>query len=203
MSGPAAPGSAGVVFVDRDGTIIVERNYLADPAQVALERGALAGLSRLAAAGYALIVLTNQSGIARGYFDLATAQRVNARVNDLLAEAGIAVAGWYICPHGDGDGCDCRKPAPGLALQAARELGIAIDGAWVIGDKMSDARLADAIGGRAIVVTTGHGAGAVDAARAAEIPVVADLSEAADVILGPVADAHARAGSRGLTLPAG
>ena len=175
---------AGVVLVDRDGTIIVERDYLADPAQVSLETGAVAGLARLAAAGYVLIVLTNQSGIARGYFDLATAQRVNARVNDLLVEAGIAIAGWYICPHGAADGCACRKPAPGLALQAARDLDIDVAGAWVIGDKMSDAGLAAAIGGRGIVVTTGHGAKAVDAAREAGIPVVGDLAEAAALILG-------------------
>lgn len=174
---------AGIVFIDRDGTLIVEREYLADPALVELEHGAVAGLSRLMAAGYVLVVLTNQSGIARGYFDLATAQRVNARVDELLAEAGLRVAGWYICPHGDNDACDCRKPAPGLALDAARDLGLDLAGAWMIGDKMSDAGLAAAIGGRAIVVTTGHGAKAVAAAQAAGIPVVADLAAAADLIL--------------------
>jgi len=113
----------GVVFLDRDGTIIVEREYLSDPGLVALEHGAVAGLSRLSAAGFVLVVLTNQSGIARGYFDLAAAERVNARVAELLAEAGVPIAGWYICPHADCDGCDCRKPAPGLALTAQRALG--------------------------------------------------------------------------------
>lgn len=180
MSGPA-----GIVFLDRDGTIIVERDYLADPALVELEAGAVQGLQRLHAAGFVLIVLTNQSGIARGYFDLATAERVNARVAALLAEAGVPVAGWYICPHGDGDDCACRKPQPGLAHDAARDLGLDIAGAWVIGDKMSDVGLAEAFGGRGILVTTGHGAGAVAAAQASGVPVVTDLNSAADVILGP------------------
>jgi histidinol-phosphate phosphatase family protein len=174
---------SGLVFLDRDGTIIVERDYLSDPDLVELERGAVAGLSRLIAAGYTLVVLTNQSGIARGYFDLAAAERVNARVAQLLGESGIAVAGWYICPHGEADGCDCRKPAPGLAHAAARDLELDIAGAWIVGDKLSDAGMAPAFAGRGILVTTGHGARAAAAARAAGIPVVADLNGAADLIL--------------------
>ena len=174
----------GVVFLDRDGTIIVEREYLSDPALVTLETGAVAGLTRLVAAGYVLVVLTNQSGIARGYFDQVTAERVNARVAELLMAAGVPIAGWFLCPHGDTEGCDCRKPAPGLAFTAHHALGIGIEGAWIIGDKMSDAGMATAFGGRGILVTTGHGAEAVDAAHAAGVPVVADLDAAADVILG-------------------
>jgi D-glycero-D-manno-heptose 1,7-bisphosphate phosphatase len=172
-----------VVFLDRDGTIIVERDYLSDPALVELEQGAVAGLARLAAAGHPLVVLTNQSGIARGYFDLAAAERVNARVAQLLAEAGIAIAGWFICPHGSADACDCRKPAPGLAIAAGQVLGLPIEGAWMIGDKLSDATLPHAFAGQGILVTTGHGAQDADAARQAGIPVVADLDRAADIIL--------------------
>ncbi len=181
----AAP--AGAVFVDRDGTIIVERHYLSDPALVELERGAVAGLGRLAVAGFALVVLTNQSGVARGYFDLATAERVNARVSDLLAQAGIAMAGWYICPHDAADDCSCRKPAPGMAHAASRDLALPLAGAWIIGDKLSDADMAPAIGGRGILVTTGHGAAAIAEAGAAGIPVVADLDAAADLILASLA----------------
>ena len=178
-SGP----NAGIVFLDRDGTIIVEREYLADPALVALEQGAVAGLLRLVAAGFVLVVLTNQSGIARGYFDLAAAERVNARVADLLAQAGVPIAGWFICPHGDSDACDCRKPAPGLALAAQDALGISIAGAWIIGDKMSDVGMAPAFGGRGILVTTGHGANAAAAAQAAGVLVASDLNAAADIIV--------------------
>ncbi len=185
MSSGPLTSAAGIVFLDRDGTIIVEREYLSDPALVELEHGAVAGLSRLVAAGYVLVVLTNQSGIARGYFDLSAAERVNARVADLLAEAGVPIAGWYICPHGDTDACDCRKPAPGLALAAQHALGFSIAGAWVIGDKMSDAGMAQAFGGQGILVTTGHGAGAAADGIAAGVPVVADLNAAADIILGP------------------
>lgn len=178
-------GDAGkpVVFLDRDGTIIVERNYLSDPALVELETGAVEGMRRLADAGWTLVVLTNQSGIARGYFDVAAAERVNVRVDAMLAECGVPVAGWYLCPHEAGDGCDCRKPAPGMAFQAAEELGLALTGSWVIGDKMSDAGLAAAVGGHGVLVLTGHGTDDVDAARAAGVPVVANLAEAADHIL--------------------
>ena len=173
-----------IVFLDRDGTIIVERDYLSDPALVELEAGAVAGLSRLAAAGHLLVVLTNQSGIARGYFDLAAAERVNARVADLLAEHGIPIAGWYICPHSEADACTCRKPAPGLALAAEHDLGRPVAGAWMIGDKLSDATMAAAFAGQGILVTTGHGAKAAQAAKAAGIPVAPNLDRAADLILG-------------------
>jgi len=176
--------TSGVVFLDRDGTIIVEREYLSDPALVTLEEGAIAGLSRLIAAGRVLVVLTNQSGIARGYFDLAAAERVNARVADVLAEAGVPIAGWFICPHADADGCDCRKPEPGLAWAAQSALGLDIAAAWIIGDKMSDAGMAAAFGGQGILVTTGHGGASAAAAHAAGVPVVADLNAAADIILG-------------------
>jgi D-glycero-D-manno-heptose 1,7-bisphosphate phosphatase len=170
-----------IVFLDRDGTIIVERDYLSDPALVELEHGAVAGLSRLA--GHPLVVLTNQSGIARGYFDLAAAERVNARVAELLAAHGITIAGWHICPHAEADHCPCRKPAPGLAIAAGLALGRPIEGAWMIGDKLSDAAMPAAFGGRGILVTTGHGADAAEAAAAAGIAVAADLDRAADIIL--------------------
>jgi D-glycero-D-manno-heptose 1,7-bisphosphate phosphatase len=171
-----------IVFLDRDGTIIVERDYLSDPALVELEQGAVAGLSRLA--GHPLVVLTNQSGIARGYFDMAAAERVNARVAELLAEHGITIAGWHICPHGKADHCACRKPAPGLAITAGEALGLPITGAWMIGDKLSDATMPAAFGGHGILVTTGHGAQSIEAATKAGIPIAANLDRAADLILG-------------------
>ncbi|WP_174296824.1 D-glycero-alpha-D-manno-heptose-1,7-bisphosphate 7-phosphatase [Sphingomonas bacterium] len=178
-----------VVFLDRDGTIIVERDYLSDPAGVALEVGAARGLRALSAAGFRLVVLTNQSGIARGYFDLAAAEAVNRRVADLLAGRGVAIDGWYVCPHAPSDGCGCRKPRPGLAHRAAAELGLALAGSWVVGDKRSDVELADAIGASGILVASGHGAQHVAWARAHGRPVVRDLAEAADLI------GSARAGS--------
>lgn len=170
------------VLLDRDGTIIVERNYLGDPAGVELAAGAVAGLGRMAALGLPLIVLTNQSGVARGYFTLADVARVNARVAALLGADGIGIAGWYVCPHGPLDGCDCRKPLAGLALAAARDHGIDLARSYVIGDKSSDMGVARAVGAFGIFVETAHG----DADRAAErrlgTAVCADLVAAADVI---------------------
>jgi len=179
-TGIASPVAMPVpaIFLDRDGTIIVERGYLSDPALVMLERGAPEGLRCMRAAGFALVVLTNQSGIARGYFDLAAAEGVNRRVAALLAEEGVAIDGWYICPHGGDDACSCRKPLPGLADRAAEELGLARTGNWIIGDKRADVELADAIGGHGILVTTGHGAEHVAWARAEGRRVAVDLNDA-------------------------
>lgn len=167
------------VLLDRDGTIIVERDYLSDPALVELETGAAEGLRALAEAGWVLAVLTNQSGIGRGYFDRSAAEAVNARVAELLVDEGVSIAGWYLCPHAPAEDCDCRKPCPGMARQAAAELGLDLARSWVIGDKSSDVGLADAIRARAILVTTGHGRTDEAAMRARGIPVCATLAEAA------------------------
>ncbi|WP_375381762.1 D-glycero-alpha-D-manno-heptose-1,7-bisphosphate 7-phosphatase [uncultured Sphingomonas sp.] len=179
--------SGGTIFLDRDGTIIVERDYIHNPADVALEIGAAAGLRALTAAGFRLVVLTNQSGVARGYFDLAAVWAVNRRVADLLDEAEVTIAGWYVCPHGPSDGCACRKPRPGLAYHAAIDGGLALAGSWVVGDKRSDVELADAIGASGILVTTGHGADHVAWAHDLGHPVVSDLVGASDFILAAAA----------------
>lgn len=171
------------IFLDRDGTVIVERDYLCDPAQVELEKGAAEGLRRMAATGMPLVILTNQSGIARGYFDLAAAETVNRRIRDLLCAEGVSIAGWYICPHGPAKRCACRKPRPGLADRAAQDLGLALAGSWVIGDKQSDVQLADAIGATGILVTTGHGAKNLAWARAEGRRTASDLLEASTQIV--------------------
>lgn len=179
----SAAAGRPAALLDRDGTIIVERDYLSDPALVALEAGAAAGLRAMAAAGYALVVLTNQSGIARGYFDRAAADAVNARVAELLAAEGVTIEGWYVCPHAPGDGCDCRKPRPGLALQAAAALGLDLARSWMIGDKRSDIALADAIGARGVLVATGHGGRDEGWARANGRLVAPDLTAAAAFVV--------------------
>ncbi len=167
------------VLLDRDGTIIVERDYLSDPALVELEDGAAEGLRSLAEAGWVMVVLTNQSGIGRGYFDRAAAEAVNARVAELLAEEGVSIAGWYLCPHAPGEDCDCRKPRPGMAFQAASELDLDLSRSWVVGDKRSDVELADAIGARAILVMTGHGRKDEASMHARGVSVCLTVAEAA------------------------
>lgn len=171
------------VLLDRDGTLIVERGYLSDPAGVELETGAVEGLARLVAAGFVPVVLTNQSGIARGYFDRAAADAVNRRTGELLTNGGVAIQGWYVCPHGPGDGCHCRKPSPGLAYQAADALDLDLSRSWMIGDKRSDIELARAVGASGLLVLTGHGAQDREWAENEGVAVAASLTEAADIIL--------------------
>ena len=178
-----APRAA--VLLDRDGTVNVERNYLSDPDGVELQPGVAAGLRRLRAAGYALVVLTNQSGLARGYFMPARLEEIHARLRALLAAEGIILDGIYVCPHGPDDACDCRKPLPGLAYRAATELGLDLSRSVMIGDKVTDVGLGRAIGARTVFVRTGHGA--VEEAVAAPLAdfVADDLEKAADwIVLG-------------------
>lgn len=177
MTRPAA-------FLDRDGTIIVEKHYLSDPALVELESGAIEGMRQLQALGLQLVVVTNQSGVGRGKFTVDDAHRVNARVGELLAQAGIEVTAWYMCPHAPSDPCGCRKPLPGMAHQAREELGVEFEGSFVVGDKRSDVEMADAIGATGILVTTGHGTHDADWAREAGRPIAPDLAQAARLIAG-------------------
>ncbi|MBV8474476.1 MAG: HAD family hydrolase [Hyphomicrobiales bacterium] len=127
-----------LALLDRDGTIIVDKVYLKDPDGVEFAPGAVEGLRLLRDAGFALALVTNQSGIARGLFDAAALQRVHARLEAILAAEGLRLAAIYYCPHGPNDGCACRKPAPGMALQAMRDLGFQPDEAVFIGDSEAD-----------------------------------------------------------------
>ena len=147
------------VFVDRDGTLMVERNYLSDPAGVELVPAAAAALTVLRELGYALVVVTNQSGIARGTYTLADYHAVAARLDQVLQEAGVPVDGTYFCPHHpDITGpCSCRKPDTGMYVQAAEELGVDLARSWYVGDKVTDVLPAVSLGGRGILVRTGYG----------------------------------------------
>ena len=153
-------------FLDRDGVMIEEENYLADPAKVRLCPGCAEALRRIARAGFRIVVTSNQSGIARGYFTFAEIAAVERKIVELLA-AGNAPApdAWYYCPHHVKGTvaqyvreCDCRKPRPGMLLQAAREHDLELSGSVMIGDKLSDLRAAFAAGcPSAALVLTGHG----------------------------------------------
>ena len=171
-------------FIDRDGTLISERDYLSDPAGVELLPGALAALQLLHAAGWLLVVVTNQSGIARGFYGEDDYARVRQRLDELLAAGGVVLDATYHCPHHpDFTGpCDCRKPAPGMYRQAARELSIDLAGSAYIGDKLSDVEPARAFGGQGILVRTGYGSDESRRVRD-DILVVADLAAAADVLM--------------------
>jgi D-glycero-D-manno-heptose 1,7-bisphosphate phosphatase len=170
------------VFLDRDGTLIEEKQYLSDPKLVRLEEGVIDGLALLMEHRHPLIVLSNQSGIGRGMFLESDAHRVNARLNDMLKVHGIAITGWYVCPHAPETRCECRKPLPGMAIAASRDWQLTLPGSYVIGDKQSDWELADTIGATGILVTTGHGREFSDRARREARPVFDDLRGAAGYI---------------------
>jgi histidinol-phosphate phosphatase family protein len=151
------------VFLDKDGTIIENVPYNVDPALIRLAPGVQEGLKRLHRAGYLLFVVSNQSGVARGYFPESALEGVAARLNELLAACGVPLSGFAYCPHhpealveGYAVTCDCRKPAPGLILRLAAEHGIDLARSWMIGDILDDIQAGRAAGCRTILIDNGN-----------------------------------------------
>jgi D-glycero-D-manno-heptose 1,7-bisphosphate phosphatase len=171
------------VFLDRDGTLIVEKHYLCDPDEVVIERSVIEGLALLQQQQHPLVVVSNQSGIGRGLMSEAQAHQVNRRVDLLLRDQGIRILAWYLCPHVPAANCACRKPLPGMALQAARDWQLELAGCFVVGDKRADVELADALGGLGILLTTGHGHEAKSWALAHGRPVFGEFRAAAQYII--------------------
>lgn len=172
------------VFLDRDGTLIQEAVYLADPEGVVLVPGATAALQRLRDGGFALVVVTNQSGIARGLYRENQYHAVAARLDALLEEAGTPVDATLYCPHhGDfGSPCTCRKPDVGMHRKAAADLGLSLADSYYVGDKVSDVLPALELGGKGVLVRTGFGVDE-EARLPAGVEVVDDISGAARLIL--------------------
>ncbi|MGV8120894.1 MAG: D-glycero-alpha-D-manno-heptose-1,7-bisphosphate 7-phosphatase [Candidatus Xenobiia bacterium LiM19] len=146
------------IILDRDGTIIEERHFLSDPAGVALLPGAAEGLRKMTECGMGLVLISNQSGIGRGFFTEAELNEVHQRMEQLLEEAGIRLDGIYFCPHTPEDQCRCRKPDTELLTRAADSLGFIAEECVVIGDKNSDIELGKRAGAFTILVRTGYGA---------------------------------------------
>jgi D-glycero-D-manno-heptose 1,7-bisphosphate phosphatase len=168
------------VLLDRDGTLIAERNYLSRVEDIELLPNTLAGLRRLAALNLGIVVVTNQSGIARGYFTWPEVTAIHEHLTRLFADNGVSLAGFYVCPHGPDEGCLCRKPEPGLALTAAHELDFDPKTVFMIGDKPCDIDLGKRLGATTFLVRTGYGE--QYAASAGADYVVADLLAAAEAI---------------------
>ena len=180
------------VFLDRDGTLIEECGYLDRLDLIAPFPYTSGALRRLRDAGYALVLVTNQAGVARGFFDEAFVRQSHRHLAALLAADGVTLDGYYYCPHHP-DGtvpeyrrtCRCRKPGPGMVEQAVEELGLDVARSFVVGDKWLDVELARNAGARGILVRTGYGAG-TEVTPPAGVPVhgiVDNLADAVDLIL--------------------
>jgi D-glycero-D-manno-heptose 1,7-bisphosphate phosphatase len=192
---PSRQEGAPAVFLDRDGTLNREVHYLGDPDQLELLPGAAEGLRRLRAAGFRLVVITNQAGVARGYFSEKDVQRVHARLQALLRARGAEVDAFYYCPHHpEGQGayrraCPGRKPGTALYERAARELGLDLARSFVVGDKDTDLQPGIALGCRTILLRTGYGQALLDAGALDGMPidhVADDLQAAATWILAAI-----------------
>jgi len=149
--------SVAAVFLDRDGTLNVDKDYVYRYADWEWVPGAVEGMRELMGLGFRLVVVSNQSGIARGYFAASDVKALHAQVSSDLRAAGVEIAGFYFCPHGPGDGCDCRKPRPGLLLQAQKDLKINLSRSFMVGDKIIDVEAGQTAGVQPILVGTGYG----------------------------------------------
>lgn len=156
-------------------------------AEVQFLPGTFAALRRVARSAFALVIFTNQSAVGRGIITLAQALEINRRVVAEIVAEGGRIDGCYLCPHHPGEGCDCRKPAPGMLLRAAAELGLDLARSYAIGDAASDLQAAKAAGVHGMLVLTGRGKEQAPFLREQGLdscPVVADLGAAIDLILG-------------------
>lgn len=191
MSGNARANGAmskqPAVFLDRDGVIIENRDrYVRAWADVAFLPGALAALARLRRAPLAVVIVTNQSAVGQGLLSRADADAINAGVLAAIRAAGGRVDAVYLCPHTDADGCDCRKPAPGLLRRAAADLDLDLSRSVLIGDALSDLAAGRAAGvGRVALVRTGRGAAQERLAAGQRLDVFDNLADALAALLPP------------------
>jgi D-glycero-D-manno-heptose 1,7-bisphosphate phosphatase len=153
------------VFLDRDGTIIDELGYLTPDSTLRAYPYSFDAIRVLSTSGFLVMVVTNQGGIGLGLYDASFVERTHAALNARVDAAGGRVADWLYCPHHPEAvvpslraACECRKPAPGLVLRAAREHGIDLARSWVVGDQWRDVELAHRAGARSVLVRTGYGA---------------------------------------------
>ena len=186
MTGPATHRA---IFIDRDGTLVHARHYPSKPDDLVLYDGIGSKLRLLQDAGFKLIVITNQSGIARGYFTAADLAVMHEHVSDELRAHGVQIDGYYFCPHHP-DGvipelamrCDCRKPEPGMILQASKEHGIDPRHSWFLGDILDDIEAGHRAGCRPILIDLGTESLPPSAQRTPEF-VARDTAHALDIIL--------------------
>jgi D-glycero-D-manno-heptose 1,7-bisphosphate phosphatase len=176
-----------LVILDRDGVINEDSPaYIKSPEEWIPISGSLEAIARLHRAGWHVVVATNQSGIARRLIDPDALMRIHGKMRRSVAEAGGRIEAIFFCPHGPHDGCNCRKPRPGLLLDIARRLRISLQGVPAIGDSLKDVHAARGAGAYPILVKTGKGAETLEACQdSLTVPVYDNLSRAVDHLLTP------------------
>ena len=179
-----ADGRHRAVFLDRDGTIVVDPGFLHEPQKVQLLPGAGEAIKQLNDHGFLVIVVSNQSGIARGLYTVADYEAVQRRLGELLTAHGARLDGAFFCPHHPrfSGPCECRKPGLKLFRDAQAAFDIDFARSWWVGDRLSDVQPAGLLGGRGILVATGEGNLHQGQARAIGVTVVADLGQAVEKI---------------------
>ena len=145
------------IFLDRDGTINHDKNYLSDEKDLKLYKNVEKALIKFKQLGFKIVIVTNQSGIARKYFTVTKLNKIHSKLIEMLKKLKVTVDGIYYCPHGPDDNCDCRKPKIGMAQKAAKELNIDLKRSYMIGDSVRDYIFGYNFGGKGIMVLTGHG----------------------------------------------
>jgi D-glycero-D-manno-heptose 1,7-bisphosphate phosphatase len=175
---------AALVMVDRDGVINEDSDaFVKSVAEWRPIAGSLEAIAALHRAGWRVAVVTNQSGIGRGLYDLPTLAAIHEHMREQVRAAGGELAGVYYCPHLPDDGCECRKPKPGMFRALERDLGVSVRGAPYIGDRLSDVEAAEAVGARPMLVRTGTGALTERVLAGRDVPVFDDLAAAARSLL--------------------
>lgn len=168
------------IFLDRDGTIIEEVNFLSNPDEVKLFPGTMEALTSLKEAGFLIIVVTNQSGVGRGFFGEEDVHAVHDRIQELT---GDAIDAFYFCPHLPDEGCKCRKPGDGMMRNAAADFGIDFGESWIVGDKHLDVLAGNVAGLKSILVRTGYGNAHESDAISSSLFIADEIGAAARYIL--------------------
>jgi len=174
------------LFLDRDGTINHDKNYLSDAKQLKLYKNIEKPLLKFRKMGFKIVIVTNQSGIARKYFTVTNLKQINSKLIEMLKDLKVKVDGMYYCPHGPDDDCDCRKPKIGMALKAAKDLNIDLKKSYMIGDSVRDYLFGYNFGGKGILVLTGHGKKQFEKVKNEKqkpLAVVKNLNQALKVII--------------------
>ncbi|MFD1260929.1 D-glycero-beta-D-manno-heptose 1,7-bisphosphate 7-phosphatase [Entomomonas asaccharolytica] len=173
-----------LIILDRDGVINYDSDdYIKTVAEWIPIEGAIDAIARLSKAGWTVAVATNQSGIARGYYNVATLEAMHNKLRALVTEAGGELGMIAYCPHGPNDGCDCRKPKPGLLQQISEYYQVPLQEVWFVGDSASDLKAAQAVACQQVLVRTGKGLRTLEKGIDKQVLVFDDLVAVADYLL--------------------